>query len=443
MNCGTTLEGAACPARGAHRRPPGLPEERRQVTVLFADLSGYTAFAEGMDPEQVKSQVDRALLRLGREVERYGGTVDKYIGDNVMALFGAPVAHEDDAERAVRAGLGMQDAMEEINAGMPPEAEFQLRVGVNTGEVLAGAVGDDYTVMGDTVNVASRLQSAARPGSVTVGERTMRATDDAVSYEALEPLMLKGKAEPRARLGGRRTHRGAPRAARGAGAESPLVGREDELTPLDSLYGRVMHDGDSHLVTLSARRAWASRASCVSSSGASGARPARPRSEPGAASPTAPASCSGRSARCSAPSVESSTRTPPRRRGASFAPTWRADGRERQDLGPRGGADRPPARRGRPSRARAGGARPRAHARGVLLGAARAVSRRSPSRQPLVIAFEDIHWADHGMLDAIEHLAQWVRAPLMLVCLARDELLDRRRAGAAAAAPPRRSFSTR
>ena len=116
-------------------------------------------------------------MRLGAEVERYGGTVDKYIGDNVMALFGAPVAHEDDAERAVRAGLGMQGAMDEMNAGLPDGAHFALRVGINTGEVLAGAVGDDYTVIGDTVNVASRLQSAARPGSVTVGERTMRATE--------------------------------------------------------------------------------------------------------------------------------------------------------------------------------------------------------------------------------------------------------------------------
>ena len=114
MNCGAALDETPAPAP-APPSPP--PEERRQVTVLFADLSGYTAFAERMDPEAVKSLVDRALLRLGREVERYGGTVDKYIGDNVMALFGAPVAHEDDAERAVRAGLGMQAAMEEVNAG--------------------------------------------------------------------------------------------------------------------------------------------------------------------------------------------------------------------------------------------------------------------------------------------------------------------------------------
>src|SRR5688500_17273421 len=206
VECGTALEAPAepaaptpgrapSPAEGAVLGPEAPPEERRQVTVLFADLSGYTAFAERMDPEAVKSLVDRALLRLGHEVERYGGTVDKYIGDNVMAIFGAPVAHEDDAERAVRAGLGMQAAMEEVNDGLPDGAHFALRVGVNTGEVLAGAVGDAYTVVGDTVNVASRLQSAARPGSVTVGERTMRATDAAVEYTALEPLELKGKAE--------------------------------------------------------------------------------------------------------------------------------------------------------------------------------------------------------------------------------------------------------
>src|SRR5213079_1532665 len=141
-----------------------LAEERRRVTVLFADLSGYTAVAEQMDPEALKSIVEGFLRRLGEEVERYGGTVDKYIGDNVMALFGAPLAHEDDAERAVRSGLGMQAAMAEVNEGLPAGVSFELRVGINTGEVLAGAVGEAYTVTGDTVNVASRLQSAAPPG---------------------------------------------------------------------------------------------------------------------------------------------------------------------------------------------------------------------------------------------------------------------------------------
>jgi hypothetical protein len=117
MNCGQGLEGAVVAPAVPAEAPP---EERRQVTVLFGDLSGYTAIAERMDPEAVKALVDRALMRLGREVERFGGTVDKYIGDNVMAIFGAPVAHEDDAQRGVRAGLGMQAAMAEVNEGLPP-----------------------------------------------------------------------------------------------------------------------------------------------------------------------------------------------------------------------------------------------------------------------------------------------------------------------------------
>src|SRR5215211_7794693 len=242
MTCGSALDAPVGP--GPAPRAPGPetvtipPEERRQVTVLFADLSGYT------------SLVDRALLRLGHEVERYGGTVDKYIGDNVMAIFGAPVAHEDDVERAVRAGLGMQAAMTEVNDGLPDGAHFALRVGVNTGEVLAGAVGDAYTVVGDTVNVASRLQTAARPGSVTVGERTMRATDAAVEYEELEPLTLKGKAEPVPAweavglIAEHSVRRVAP------ASELPLVGRQQELDALDSLYQRVVREGTSHLVTV-------------------------------------------------------------------------------------------------------------------------------------------------------------------------------------------------
>src|SRR5215218_1439768 len=139
-NCGSSLEAPAAPEPAA-RVADSLPEERRRVTVLFADLSGYTAVAERMDPEAVKTLVDRSLRRLGEEVARFGGQVDKYIGDNVMAIFGAPVAHEDDSERAVRAALAMQAAMGEINAQLERDWEgvsFELRVGVNTGEVLAG-----------------------------------------------------------------------------------------------------------------------------------------------------------------------------------------------------------------------------------------------------------------------------------------------------------------
>jgi class 3 adenylate cyclase len=193
IECGASLTGGSRPqapsAPPPAATPDSRPEERRKATVLFADLSGYTAVAERMDPEALKSMVDRALRRLGEEVTRFGGTVDKFIGDNVMAVFGAPVAHEDDPERAVRAGLAMQGAMDEINEQIPG-VDFALRVGINSGDVLAGKIGDGYTVIGDAVNVASRLQSAARPGSVTVGEMTHKLTRTSIEYTELEPLEL-------------------------------------------------------------------------------------------------------------------------------------------------------------------------------------------------------------------------------------------------------------
>src|SRR4051794_8950501 len=249
--CGSALGGSA-PAPAAPRPPTqrpvpnsALPEERRWVTVLFADISGYTAMAERMDAELVKSMVDRCLRRLGGEVERFGGTVDKYIGDNVMAIFGAPVAHEDDAERAVRAALAMHEAIVEI------DPQLQLRVGINTGDVLAGSVAEGgYTVIGDTVNVAARLQAAAEIGSITVGERTMRATGTAVEYRELEPLHLKGKAEPVCAYEAVGLVSAAPRRQKGEPAQAPFVGRSHELELLDSLYERVVREGRAHLVTV-------------------------------------------------------------------------------------------------------------------------------------------------------------------------------------------------
>src|SRR3954471_20115786 len=248
MECGSALADAPAPAAARTAAPP--PEERRQVTVLFADLSGYTAVSEHMDPERVKALVDSALQRLAQEVERFGGSVDKFIGDNVMALFGAPVAHEDDAERAVRAGLGMQHAMEEINEQLREShgVTLALRVVVNTGEVVAGAVGEAYTVVGDTVNVAGRLQSAAERGSVTVGERTMRASANAISYRELEPLTLKGKAEP-VRAWEATAVAAAPGRRRDE-SRSPLVRRENELALLESLAERVARERRPYLVTI-------------------------------------------------------------------------------------------------------------------------------------------------------------------------------------------------
>src|SRR2546421_7193712 len=239
MSCGTALDGAPAPA--AREEEQAAPsEERRTVTVLFADLSGYTSVSEQLDHETVKALTERCLTRLSAEVERFGGHVDKYIGDNVMALFGAPVAHEDDSERAVRAALGMQAAMAELNQGIGPEFGFELplRIGINTGEVLAGNVGDAYTVVGDAVNVASRLQAAAAAGGILVGERTVRSTETAVVYEELEPLTLKGKADPVAAWGAVEL-RDPERPTERAAAATPLVGREAELSQLETGYDRV------------------------------------------------------------------------------------------------------------------------------------------------------------------------------------------------------------
>ena len=203
MACGSALE-RSCPSCGASapaearfcmslRRGParrGGPaatrpqaaeeEERRTVTVLFADLSGYTSVAERLDHETVKTLIERCLTRFASEVERFGGRVDKYIGDNVMAVFGAPVAHEDDAERAVRAAFGMQAAMAELNGDISrPSSASSSRCGsASTPARCSPAASATPTrCSGDAVNVAARLQAAAPVGGILVGERTQRLSD--------------------------------------------------------------------------------------------------------------------------------------------------------------------------------------------------------------------------------------------------------------------------
>ena len=268
MACGAPLDAVSSSIQPATKQRPVASadgpsialasptlDERRTVTVLFADLSGYTAVAERLDPESVKRQLERILGRLGEEVVAYGGYVDKFIGDNVMAIFGAPVAHGDDAERAVRAGLGMQSAMGEVNEPLAAQhgVTFELCVGINTGEVLAGHDPDgSYTVIGDTVNVAARLQAVARPGSVTVGEATYRATREVIEFSALkEPLLLKGRAEPvpawQALAADGQT---AAPAAGASPARAPLVGRVAELAQLHDLLARVERKRGPHLATV-------------------------------------------------------------------------------------------------------------------------------------------------------------------------------------------------
>ena len=177
--------------------PTAEVEERKVVTVLFCDLVGFTARAERSDPEDVRHLLDTYHARLRREIERFGGTIEKFIGDAVMAVFGAPVSHEDDAERGVRAALRILDAVAELNEERPG-LDLAVRIGVNSGEAVVAIGGradrGQGIVAGDVVNTASRLQAIAPEGGVVVGELTCRATRDVIEYRELEPVSLKGKA---------------------------------------------------------------------------------------------------------------------------------------------------------------------------------------------------------------------------------------------------------
>jgi class 3 adenylate cyclase len=222
--------------------------ERRWVTVVFADMSGYTPASERMDPEDVREMVEPGLIRCTAIVEEHGGWVNRIIGDAVLAVFGAPVAHEDDAERAVRSALGMQRCAAEHARDF---GGLRLRIGVNTGEVMFAPVGPDperdLTVTGDVANTASRLQTAAEPGQVLVGEETWRATRATIDYEATAPRDLKGKTEPVAAWA-------ATRALGGPGerpvSSSPIIGRDAESALLDTLWARVVDSTQPHLVTV-------------------------------------------------------------------------------------------------------------------------------------------------------------------------------------------------
>jgi class 3 adenylate cyclase len=231
--CGAKLEDAPAPVVESKAETPAA--QRREVAVLFADVSGFTAMSEKLDAEDVHNLMNRCFAGIGMVIQEEGGYIDKYIGDNVMALFGAPVAHEDDPVRACRAALGIQDFLNDFSQACERDGgvKLQMRIGITYGLVLAGGVGSDvkmdYTVMGDTVNLASRLESAATPGTVLVSEDIHRhATSDFEFGPALE-LKVKGKEKPvrayqllREATGTRTTSRTA----------APFVARERELAEL-------------------------------------------------------------------------------------------------------------------------------------------------------------------------------------------------------------------
>jgi len=223
--CGASLTSVAAPTATA--------EERKVVTILFADVTGSTAIAERLDPEQTRTMMGRFFQAMTEVIGRYEGTVEKYIGDEVMAVFGLPVAHEDDPERAVRAAAAMRERLDELNGELEATRgiALQMRIGINTGEVVADPQATEkgeFMVTGDAVNVAARLRGAAEPGGTVVGERTYWNTVPLVEYRPLSPLALKGKSLPVqawefVRLLPEATRRGA------SGLRAPMIGREEEV----------------------------------------------------------------------------------------------------------------------------------------------------------------------------------------------------------------------
>ncbi len=223
-------------------------EERRVVTVLFVDLVGFTKLSEDADPEDLKHLIDTCFQRLVADVGEFGGTVDKIIGDAILALFGAPVAHEDDPERALRAVFRMQDSLAKFS--VERGIKLQMRAGINTGEVLVGALhaGGDYTVMGDTVNIANRLQGMANPGEVLVGSLTQAATASVVQFEGRGELELRGRSEPVGVFVA--SGELAPPGRRRNSVRAPLVGRSLELQQLTSAINTALSRSRAQLVQI-------------------------------------------------------------------------------------------------------------------------------------------------------------------------------------------------
>ncbi|HML00574.1 MAG TPA: adenylate/guanylate cyclase domain-containing protein, partial [Acidimicrobiales bacterium] len=233
--CGAALDQATSPAT-APAAGPAL-EERKLATVLFADVVGFTSLAERTDPEVVTRMVDAAFSELAQVVTEYGGTVDKYLGDSLMAVFGVPLAHDDDAERAVAAALAMRQL----------GGDLVFAIGLNSGEVMVSAPGGgDTTVIGDTVNVAARLEKAAAPGEVLCGRLTVELAGARVEFDERQPVLLKGKSEPVEVWAARRLRR----AGDGRGERPALVGRQEELGFLDTELRRLRDEGQGSLVVI-------------------------------------------------------------------------------------------------------------------------------------------------------------------------------------------------
>jgi class 3 adenylate cyclase len=401
----------AAPLPGAE---PSLPEERKIVTVLFVDLVGFTARAERLDPEDVRAIQTPYFARVRGAIESFGGTVEKYIGDAVMAVFGAPVAHGDDPERAVRAAMAIVEDVQELNDS-ESELDLEIRIAVNTGEALvslaANAAQGEGIVAGDVVNTAARLQSAAPVNGILVGEETYRATRNTIDYEDAEPVVAKGKAAP-VRVWRAIAARGAP-GERPAGPV-PMVGRASELDALRNIWDRVVSERRPQLVTLFGPAGIGkSRLTAEFSDGiqGDGARVIRGRSLPyGDVTPYG--SFAAQVKQIAGMFDTDPIETASEKLERATQQLLDGDAAEvASHIGMLIGVGREGA----------------VGDRQTLFYSARRLVEGLATQSPTVLVFEDIHVAAASMLDLLETLASRVRdVPLLLLTQARPELLAER-----------------
>jgi class 3 adenylate cyclase len=398
LRCGTPIAAA------------GEPEARKVVTVVFSDLAGSTSLGERLDPESLGRVMARWFEAMRAVLERHGGTVQKFIGDAVMAVFGVPALHEDDAVRAVRAAAELRQGLEGLNRDLARDwgVTLQMRTGINTGEVVAGDPGvGDALVLGDAVNVAARLEQAAAPGEVLLGEPTWRLVRDAVRVERVAPLALKGKAAPVAAFRLLSVTPRIPGHARRL--DAPMVGRERPLRLLHDVFEAVAGDDTCHLVTV------------LGTAGVGKSRLAAEfLAELGPRATVLRGRCLSYG--------EGITWWPVTELLHAAAGLTEADG--------------PQAARAKLEAALAGDERAAAVADrlAALLGlaepsdspeelpwAVRRLLEALARPRPLVVLLDDLHWAEPTLLDLVEHVADWSRdAPILLCCLARPELLEAR-----------------
>jgi class 3 adenylate cyclase len=374
--------------------------ERKLVTILFADLVGSTAIAEDEDPERVRARLEVFYDAMAEEIVRAGGTVEKFAGDAVMAVFGAPTAHEDDAERALHAALAMQRRLGELFGG-----ELALRIGVNTGEVAVGPAREGSSlVSGDAVNVAARLEQGAAAGEILAGERTAAAVRGAFELDDERAVAAKGKAQPvRARPVLRALTLARPR---GIGGLAPaFVGREPEIDLLRATFQRVTRGGEPHLVTI------------MGDAGVGKTRLVRELWEVLAAEAPEPLRRTGRCL--------------PYGRGITYWPVGEILKEHFGLLESDSPAETLRRLAGREALASAlgldvsAGTHPLA-ARERLNEAFVAFCSELAASRPAVVLIEDLHWAEDDLLDLIERVHGAARGPLLLLGTARPELLRRR-----------------